>query len=172
MLSIIDALLLLAGVRNMEIEPAPIDMSGIIFEVQHRLAHMIDEYEPKVIVSHDWPVALGFAPWIEEVWANYLSNALKYGGRPPRLELGATLQDDRMIRFWVKDNGDGLSQDEQSRLFTLFTRLKRGGTKGHGLGLSIVQRIVSKLGGEVGVESRGVPGEGSVFYFTLPAAPE
>ena len=47
---------------------------------------MIKEYQPEVILPETWPVALGFEPWIEEVWANYLSNGLKYGGRPPRLE--------------------------------------------------------------------------------------
>jgi hypothetical protein len=53
-----------------------------------------------------------------------------------------------------------------------FTRLNQVRAKGHGLGLSIIRRIVEKLGGQVGVESEGIPGRGSVFYFTLPAAPD
>ena len=55
-------------------------------------------------------------------------------------------------------------------MFIPFTRLDQARATGHGLGLSIVQRIVEKLGGQVGVESSGVPGQGSVFYFTLPSA--
>jgi signal transduction histidine kinase len=74
-----------------------------------------------------------------------------------------------MVRFWVRDNGPGLSPEEQKRLFVPFTQLAQVRVKGHGLGLSIVQRIVEKLGGEVGVESEGVPGQGSTFAFTLPA---
>jgi len=105
---------------------------------------------------------------VEEVWVNYLSNALKYGGQPPRVELGAE-QKDEMVKFWMRDNGNGIAPEEQARLFTLFTRLEVR-AKGHGLGLSIVQRIVEKLGGQVGVESDGVPGHGSLFCFTLPAA--
>jgi signal transduction histidine kinase len=120
-----------------------------------------------------WPEALGYAPWVEEIWVNYLSNALKYGGTPAaslRVELGATAQDDGMVRFWVRDNGPGLSPEEQAQLFTPFTRLDRVRAKGHGLGLSIVRRIVERLGGQAGVESQGVSGRGSVFYFTLPGA--
>jgi two-component system sensor histidine kinase/response regulator len=113
-----------------------------------------------------WPVALGYAPWVEEVWINYLSNAFRYGGRPPRLELGAEAQPDGRVRFWVRDNGAGLTPEDQARLFTPFTRLDQVQVKGHGLGLSIVRRIVEKLGGQVGVESQ--IGQGSTFSFTLP----
>jgi signal transduction histidine kinase len=69
------------------------------------------------------------------------------------------------IVFWVLDKGPGLTEEQQSRLFTQFTRLHQVRAEGHGLGLSIVQRIVTKLGGEVGVES--VVGQGSRFWFTL-----
>jgi two-component system, sensor histidine kinase and response regulator len=73
-----------------------------------------------------------------------------------------------MVRFWVRDNGTGLTPDEQQKIFTPFTRLNQIKIEGHGLGLSVVQRIVQKLGGEVGVES--AVGQGSVFSFTLPRA--
>jgi signal transduction histidine kinase len=105
---------------------------------------------------------------VEEVWANYISNAIKYGGKPPRIELGAGPQPNGTVRFWVRDNGHGLSIEDQRRLFGEFSRLSEGQVEGHGLGLSIVRRIVTKLGGEVGVESQ--IGQGSMFYFTLPAA--
>ncbi|MBN2004465.1 MAG: HAMP domain-containing histidine kinase, partial [Anaerolineae bacterium] len=72
-----------------------------------------------------------------------------------------------MLRFWVQDDGAGLTPEEQSRLFTPFTRLDQVSAKGHGLGLSIVRGISEKLGGAVGVES--APGQGSTFWFTLPA---
>jgi signal transduction histidine kinase len=75
-----------------------------------------------------------------------------------------------MIRYWVRDNGDGIRADQQAQLFSEFTRLEGARGQGHGLGLAIVKRIVDKLGGKVGVESNGVAGEGSTFYFTLPAA--
>lgn len=73
-----------------------------------------------------------------------------------------------MVRFWIEDNGPGLSAVDQSRLFAPFTQLDHSRSEGHGLGLSIVQRIVEKLGGSVGVESN--VGQGSTFWFTLPAA--
>lgn len=165
--NIIDELLLLAGVREEEVEPVPLDMAGIVAAVQERLSFMIEEHQAQVVSQENWPVALGHAPWVEEVWANYLSNALVYGGRPPRVELGATAPIDGMVRFWVRDNGRGIDPEEQSRLFTPFTRLSQVRTEGQGLGLSIVRRIVEKLGGTVGVESE--LGQGSLFFFTLPA---
>ena len=75
-----------------------------------------------------------------------------------------------MIRFWIRDNGAGLSEEEKKKLFTQFTRLHLNQAQGHGLGLSIVQRIVKRLDGDVGVESD--LGQGSTFYFTLPLADE
>jgi signal transduction histidine kinase len=72
------------------------------------------------------------------------------------------------VRFWVRDNGDGIPAEEQPALFQPFSRLKAPGVEGHGLGLSIVRRIVEKLGGEVRVESQ--LGEGSEFSFILPLA--
>jgi PAS domain S-box-containing protein len=172
MSTIIDELLLLSSVRSMdEVETEPIDMESIVAEVLERLAYLIEEYEGQVTVSASWPLALGYGPWIEEVWTNYVSNALKYGGRPPRVELGATIQVEGWVRFWVRDNGPGLSAEEQARLFTPFERLHQVRVGGHGLGLSIVQRIVRKLGGQVGIESPTIGrGGGTTFYFTLPAA--
>ncbi|RMF02808.1 MAG: response regulator [Chloroflexi bacterium] len=172
MSSIIDSLLLLAGVRRKgEVQLQPLQMDKIVAEVEQRLSYMITEYKATINVPDRWPVALGYAPWIEEVWANYLSNAIKYGGRPPILTLGAEAADNQMIRFWVQDNGPGLSPEEQNVLFMPFTQLSQVQTKGHGLGLSIVRRIAEKLGGTVGVESPGIAGQGSRFYFTLPCAP-
>ncbi|MBN1995316.1 MAG: response regulator [Anaerolineae bacterium] len=170
MSNIIEELLLLAGVRQQEVEPKLLlNMGQLVAESQRRLADIIDESQAEIIGPDDWPVALGYGPWIEEVWTNYLSNAIKYGGRPPRIELGASAPTNGMVCFWVRDNGPGLTPAEQARLFTPFTRLDQVRAKGHGLGLSIVRRIVEKLDGQVGVESEGVPGRGCVFSFTLPA---
>ena len=102
------------------------------------------------------------------MWVNYISNAIKYGGDPPQIQLGVDQLPNNRLRYWVHDNGPGLSPEEQARLFTPFTRLNKTRAEGHGLGLSIVKRIIDKLGGEVSVESSGIPGEGSVFSFTLP----
>jgi len=165
--SIIDELLLLTEVRKMEeVTIEPLDMASIVVEAQGRVAYLIEEHQAEIISPDTWPVALGYGPWVVEVWVNYLSNAIKYGGWPPRVELGATGQADGMVRFWVLDNGPGLTPEEQARLFTPFTQLAQVRAKGHGLGLSIVRRIVEKSGGQVGVESE--VGRGSVFTFTLP----
>jgi PAS domain S-box-containing protein len=170
MANIIHELLLLAEVRKTDVPSSPLDMPNILLEAQERLIDLVKEYGAKIVMSNAdaWPVALGYGPWVEEIWVNYLSNAIKYGGQPPCIELGASHEEGSMVRFWIRDDGAGLTPEEQSRLFKPFTRLDRVRAKGHGLGLSIVRRIAEKLGGQVGVESQ--VGVGSTFSFSLPAA--
>lgn len=169
---IIEALLLLAVVRGTkEVEIDEVDMGFIVAETLRRIEFMVKEYNAEVILPPTWPTVYGYGQWLEEVWYNYLTNALKYGGRPPRLELGYEMISGKMARFWVKDNGDGFSIDQPEKLFTPLSKLTPSDYQtGHGLGLSIVRRIVERLGGKVGVESK--LGEGSKFYFTLPTEPE
>lgn len=169
MTNIINELLLLASVREMnEVQMSPLNMAYIVGEVQTRLQDMLTRAEAQLEMPPSWPVALGYGPWVEEIWANYVSNAVKYGGVPPHVRLGATPRDDR-VYFWVQDNGAGIPPEQLGKLFTPFERLNQVHAEGHGLGLSIVHRIAEKLGGAVEVHS--TPGEGSVFGFLLPVAP-
>ena len=167
--SIIEELLLLSGVRRAKVEPQRLNMTSLLLGAQLRLTNLIEEYKAEIVLPDEWPAALGHGPWVEEVWTNYLSNAIKYGGRPPRVELGAQ-EMNGVVRFWVRDNGSGVDAQARSQLFLPFSQFSRARGEGHGLGLSIVRRIVEKLGGEVGVETEPAEGEGSTFYFTLPAA--
>ncbi len=167
--TIVQELLLLASVRKEDVELEPVNMNDVVSEAILRLYTLIEQGQAQIIVPESWPLALSYGPWLEEVWANYLSNALQYGGIPPHIELGYTVQADSRVAYWVKDNGMGLTPEQKARMFVQFTRLDRGRAKGHGLGLSIVQRILAKLGGEVFVESES--GQGSTFGFILPAFP-
>lgn len=167
---IIQELLTLASLRSQEVVLVPLDMEKVIQEVLNRLNFVIEDHAAQISIPSYWPVALGYAPWVEEVWANYLTNAIKYGGSPPIVQLGAFVEGDGFIRFWIQDNGDGISPEDQAKLFQDFSRVNQSRVEGHGLGLSIVARIIEKLGGKVGVDSRGRPGEGSRFWFTLRAA--
>jgi two-component system sensor histidine kinase/response regulator len=150
-------------------EIGPLDMGRVVAGVLERMSYMVKEYQAEIVVPKRWPVALGHGPWVEEVWANLISNAIKYGGQPPRVELGASSpeDDEGVVRFWVRDNGQGLALEEQVRLFT---RPDRDPATEFGLGLTLVQRIMEKLDGQVSMESE--VGQGSVFYFTLPIAKE
>ena len=167
--NIIQEMLLLASLRqNDEVQIHQLDMETIVSEALQRLDTLILECNAKIKTPERWPSAHGYAPWIEEVWSNYISNALKYGGHAPEIELGAEQQADGHIRFWVRDSGPGMTSEEQRHVFSQFTRFNKTKAAGHGLGLSISRRIIEKLGGEVGVDS--YPQSGSTFYFTLPEA--
>jgi two-component system, sensor histidine kinase and response regulator len=166
-INIVDELLLLATVRQEEVRHDPLDMADIVKQARKRLDWMVAQYQGEIAMPDRWPTALGYAGWVEEVWVNYLSNGLKYGGRPPRLELGGEPLAGDMVGFWVKDNGPGIALEKQETLFTEFTRTGRMRAEGHGLGLSIVKRIVTRLGGAVWVDSQ--VRQGSTFYFSLPS---
>jgi signal transduction histidine kinase len=169
---IVDSLLLLARLRSVdEVALERLDVEHIVSAVLTHLAPQCEQSQAQIATPSAWPPVFGYAPWVEQVWGNYLSNALKYGGRPddglpPHIELGFDETSGPQVRFWVRDNGPGLTPEEQALLFTEFTRLAETRAGGHGLGLAVVRRIVEKLGGQVGVESR--LGQGSTFWFTLP----
>jgi len=167
-INIVDASLLSFSIERQEpVELELVEMSDIVAKVvEERLAHKIEQYQAKIKLAEIWPTVPGYTPWLYEIWMNYISNALKYGGKPPHLELGAVPNNRDMIRFWVRDNGQGLTKAESAKLFTP-SNVCPVGAKGEGLGLSIVQQLVEKQGGQVGVES--TKGQGSLFYFTLPA---
>ena len=168
--NIIRELMLLAQVNRAEVALTPLSMLDLIRSARHRLAQMSQEYQAEITLEapERWPITVGYGAWVEEVWVNYLSNALKYGGYPPHVTIGGELLDDDWARFWVRDQGPGIPVAMQSKLFVEFTQLNQARVQGHGLGLSIVRRIVEKLGGRAGVESQA--GQGSTFYFVLPVA--
>ncbi|MCO6452550.1 MAG: PAS domain-containing sensor histidine kinase [Caldilineales bacterium] len=164
MSNIIDELLVFSSIRREDIAQYPLRMDIIVDNTIQRLNYMMKEYGARVTVPDSYQMAMGYAPWVEEVWYNYLANAIKYGGSPPIIEIGSEVREN-YVKFWVKDNGQGLTKNEQRRLFEPFTQLKPQKFEGHGLGLSIVKKIVEKLNGRVEVESE--VGKGSTFSFYL-----
>lgn len=168
---IVDALLLFASIRHHDrLDVSVLEMEWLVAEAEERLHRMIAGYGAEIIVpAAPLPGAIGYAPWVMEIWVIFLSNAIKYGGSPPVIEVGGALEDDGQVRFWLRDNGAGIAPDQLPYLFEKFNRFDDASTEGHGLGLAIARRIAEKLGGSVGVES--VVGEGSTFSFTLPGAP-
>ena len=165
---VVDALLLLSTVSQQSVDAQPLDMGRLVGHALSQLTDLQTRTQASVRVPRAWPRAVGYAPWVGEVWLNLLSNALKYGGSPPHLELDASAAGSH-ARFWVNDNGKRLSEDERTLVFLPFTRLQQDRAAGHGLGLTTVQRIVSKLGGEVWAGA-APGGRGNQFGFTLPAA--
>jgi PAS domain S-box-containing protein len=115
------------------------------------------------------PMVLAGEAHVTQVFQNLISNAIKYRREDavPRVHISAEVQDGQ-ARFRVEDNGMGFEPQYAEKVFGLFTRLHGNQYGGSGLGLAICQRIVERYGGSIGAESR--VGEGSTFFFTLPAA--
>lgn len=106
-----------------------------------------------------------------QLFQNLIGNAIKFRGKePPMIHVRAE-KDGRMWKFSIRDNGIGIAPEYHEKVFVIFQRLHlRSEYPGNGIGLAVCRRIVERHGGKMWVESRGVPGEGSTFWFTLPDA--
>jgi len=105
----------------------------------------------------------------KQILMNLIGNAIKFTPDGGRIELSGLLEDGR-VRIEVKDNGPGIPDEEKKRIFEAFYRLRESVKKseGTGLGLAITQRLVELHGEELRLNSQA--GQGSCFYFSLPAA--
>jgi PAS domain S-box-containing protein len=166
--SIIDGLLLFSSISVKEVVSEPIKMDLIITEALKRNEQEILKRNIRIDKPANWPVVLGYAPWLEEVWTNLISNAIKYGGDPPELTFGFEKGENNGTVFFLQDNGNGLSKGQIDQLFIPFNNLNITSVDSHGLGLSIVKRIISKQKGTVWADSENIPGKGSRFCFSLP----
>jgi PAS domain S-box-containing protein len=156
------------GTRGREFKPC--ETAPVVKRVVENLQAALEETKGEVKAG-PLPAVLADESQLAQLFQNLLANALKFHGQaPPRVEVAAEPQGRDMVRFTVKDNGLGIDPQYFDRIFIIFQRLHgREEYPGTGIGLAICKKIVERHGGRIGVESR--PGEGSTFWFTLPAVP-
>jgi len=105
---------------------------------------------------------------LTKVLSYLLDNAVKFTEKG-EIDFGCAIQDRHNILFYVKDNGPGISKEQQDKIFKKFTQVDNSYTRVHsgaGLGLSLCKEIINLLGGKLYIDSN--IGEGSIFYFTIP----
>ncbi|MCG8431700.1 MAG: PAS domain-containing protein, partial [Candidatus Omnitrophica bacterium] len=163
---LIDDLLELSRLERTTNPFSPVPLEEIIKDVQFRLEIAIREKSAQIVTRGTLPVIPCDRVRLTEVFANLISNAIKFtDGKQPLIEIGAEEKPD-VYRVYVKDNGPGIEKKYQEKIFALFQRLtKTQDIAGTGAGLAIVKKIVQLHGGEIWVES--APGQGSSFFFTL-----
>jgi PAS domain S-box-containing protein len=163
---LITGLLRLSRLGRAEFQAELLDMNRVVGEVVRSLEFAAREAGAKVEVS-DLPAALGDRMQMGQAFSNLVENAFKYRSpdREPVIRITGR-RDGGMAVYTVEDNGIGIAPEQQQRVFIPFFRADGRTDGGEGLGLTIVSRIVERLGGRVWVESE--PGKGSRFYVALP----
>jgi signal transduction histidine kinase len=168
---LIDDLLAFSRVGRGEMRSVEIDLTSLARAVFAECAAGAAGRQVRLNLNPLLP-ARGDPSLIRQVLVNLLSNAIKYT-RPraeAEVELGSRADGNDNV-YWVKDNGVGFDPRYAHKLFGIFQRLHSDEEfKGTGVGLALVQRIVSRHRGRVWAE--GKPNEGAVFYFTLPNGKE
>lgn len=164
---LISGMLNLSRVSRAVVKLIPADMGDIARSILHEVAsdrqrELFDiriEKMPKVVCD---------SLLIKQVWQNLIDNALKYSSKSKikKIRIGSE-DDDRVIRFHIRDWGAGFPDKYKHKLFGVFQRLHgEDEFEGTGVGLAIVKRIVHRHGGKVWAE--GEINEGATFYFSLP----
>ncbi len=166
--SLLAGLLKLSRVGHAAVTFSNVDMNGLISEIHNAFEFHLKE-AGVVFKVEDLPPCFGNDVELNQVFSNLLGNALKYldHGRPGNISITGYRKGDKNL-YCVEDNGIGIAPEHQKKVFEIFHRLNPEETQGEGLGLAIVNKIVSRHNGKVWVES--VPGKGSQFYVSLPAA--
>ncbi|MGC9356598.1 MAG: PAS domain S-box protein [Anaerolineae bacterium] len=168
MQAMIRALLDLSRVETRGVDFAPVDCNLLVRNALDDLTLTIEERGADV--THDpLPIVMADQAQLTQVFQNLVGNAIKFRreDEAPRVHISAQQEDDQWI-FSVEDNGIGVDPNQKERIFQIFQRLHtQEEYPGIGIGLALCRRIVERHGGRIWVESE--PGQGSTFYFTLPA---
>ncbi|HUR44918.1 MAG TPA: ATP-binding protein [Candidatus Saccharimonadales bacterium] len=120
---------------------------------------------PEIQIEGKLPVVQANAALLSQCFSNLISNGVKFvsSGTTPRLEISSERASDGSVRVCIKDNGIGIAQENQNRVFGLFERLNaHQAYEGTGIGLTIVRKAAERMGARAGFES--APGEGSNFW--------
>ena len=154
--------------RTLELNLDDVRLDELAARAVERFSTQTKQHQFKLNFPPDFPVVQGDEQRLRQVLDNLLSNAIKYSPDGGTIEVGGIV-DDRSVTVYVRDQGVGLSDRDQERVFERFFRvdgtLSRR-TQGTGLGLFLAQSIIKAHGGSMRVESQ--PGQGATFYFTLP----
>ncbi len=156
---------------RLKVNLTEVSLSPYIQEVVTTLRPQIDAKQQvvEVVVPDNLPPLLTDPSRLVQILTNLASNAVKYTPDGGRIQVAASAQG-RLVRVLVRDSGIGLSPEDQAKLFTQFFRSESPMVReqaGWGLGLNVTRSLVELLGGKIGVSSQ--LGQGSTFWFTLPA---
>lgn len=167
MSELIDDLLSFSRIGRSSLNPSMLNMEDMAESVAKELTNLDHRRDTNFSIG-DLHTVHGDSNLIKHVWNNLISNAMKYSSKEaaPEIKISSRREGDYLI-YVIKDNGVGFDMKYANKLFGVFQRLhSESEFEGNGVGLAIVQRIISRHGGKIWAE--GEPGKGATFSFSLP----
>lgn len=167
---LIEDLLKMSQTGTTDLIAETVEVSGVVNDVKTNLGPLIAETGAE-ITCDDLPMVVGDRTLLTQLFQNLVSNAIKFrSDKTPVITIESTSRGAEHA-FSVSDNGIGFDLKHNEKIFEVFKTLHaRDKFEGNGIGLSICKKVVERHGGKIWVDS--MPGQGSSFWFTLPAMPE
>lgn len=160
-------LLTLSAIESLKLKTEEFPVHKLIDEISREVASQLNEKRGAIVIDSPLPRIKADRIRLMQVFSNLISNSIKYSSpeRDLMIRIGYQMKPNTHV-FYVKDNGIGIQKEHIDSIFDIFFRVPDGTTEGTGIGLSIVKKAVSVMGGEIWVNSE--KDAGTVFYFSLP----
>ncbi len=166
MTTMLDDLLVYSRITNAaDLAKMPIDLNQLMVNLKRNLNYLLQKSNGTIIIEHSLPIIYGCPTQINQLFQNIIGNGLKFKGEKDAIINISYREEKDAYIFAIKDNGIGIPEKQQSKIFTAFHRLDKNKYEGSGIGLATCEKVIDNHDGKIWLESK--LGEGTTFYFSI-----
>ncbi len=167
MTTLLDDLLAYSRINNeADMKVESIDLNQLISNLERNLNHLLQKNKGTIRIEQSLPIIQGCPTQINQLFQNIIGNGLKFKrDKDPIIHISYTEEKEAYI-FAIQDNGIGIPEKQQAKIFTAFHRVDKNKYEGSGIGLATCEKVVENHQGKIWLQSK--VGEGTTFYFSIP----